>query len=332
MSFLDYSDKLPKLVAYEEIDSVISDISVRELSHLVSPNLNQIFHEGRSLLECMLETFERNNNKNIVQKLLQKITILITQGASCPRLYDPKTLVNIVTKCAGVSNRTNFQLITRLGKIFDCVNVDISPHIDVCDERVKKMWRQTFVHVRILRETRNCINHIRARDWDTFLENINLLISLFTSDYTKNDWCFHNISQELISYNWQSDESYIAAQCISSVIHMYPRMVCDIILNIDKHIGISGIIELCSKYYEPSYDSTLLYGLHNHFINNTITTLVIDISLNFITNTELILVCDPDFPVRRTLLSELQATRDNYNNELLPYLEVTLFDRRNNII
>jgi hypothetical protein len=334
MSFLDYFDKLPELAKCEKIDDVILNVGVVKIIPILTSNgrnINENFHEGRSLLECTLETFERNTNKNNTQKLLQKIMILIMRGARCPQLYDYDLLVNIIVKCSLVSNRTNFQLITRLGKIFDRIDVDITSYLELCDcVRAKKLWKQTSVHVKILREQRNCIEHINSHNWNAFLENVKLLLSLFTVDYTKNDWCFHTIAQELVQCNWQSDETSIAASCIAEVLNIYPRMVCDIILNIDKHINVSGIMELCAKYYQPSYDCTLLYGLHKHFMDNSITTVVIDIAINFITDTEIILLCDPDFPVRRTLLSELQATQDNFNNSLLSYLEVTLFDRSNN--
>lgn len=135
---------------------------------------------------------------------------------------------------------------------------------------------------------------------------------------------FYSIAHELIFCNWESDEVSIAASCIGSIIIVDKRMGCDIIINVPSSI------DLCSKYYTSSYDSIILSGIHRHFINNTITPLIIDVFIHFVTDSNLILVYDPASTVHRTLINELQATQDYFNKELLHYLEVTLFDRLNN--
>ena len=329
MSFLEYSDRLSELIKYERIEDVILKISIFKLINLVENDINQNFHNGDSLLMCSLKTLQGTCDNNDIHKLTKKIMTLILKGAHCQEIYDKKILISLVTKCSTISNRTNFQIITPLGKIFDKLNINISEEIELYGNKEQKLWNQIFTHVQIIREHRNCINHIQDRNWSGFIEHFNLLLSLFTSDYTKNDWCFYNISHELSQSNWNNDELSLAELCIISVINMYPRMVCDIILNIDKHINIPHIMELCSKFYQSSYDSILLYGLHRHFMENTITSLIIDISLHYISNTEINLVFDPDFPVRRTLLHELQATQDKFDKTLLSYLEVSLFDLHN---
>lgn len=327
MSFLDYN--------HEDIDHMIMNIEIGKLLKIFKiegQNINQKIYENKTLLECVIEMFNKNNDKNIILKLLRKIMLLITKGARSPQLCDPNILVSIIAKCSMISNRVNFQLIKCLAKIFGPLHVDITFYINNCDDqdgKIKKMWQQVFTHITIIREHQNCINHIQSRNLVAFINNFKLMISLFNEDYTNNVCCFHNISQELSEYNWDSDELVIAPLCFNIVLDMYPRMVCNIIINIENHINIPNIIELCSKYYESSHDQTLLYELHSKFVSNTITKLLIDTMLYFLINPDLVLVFNPDFPVKRSLINELLATRELFNNELLSYFEVTLFDRKN---
>jgi len=110
--FIEFFDKLPELAKYETTDDIILNINIVKLSELVGTDINQSIFGGKSLLECVLETFQRHNNKNTTQKLLRKIIVLITRGARCHLLSDPNILVGIITKCVAINNRTNFQFIT----------------------------------------------------------------------------------------------------------------------------------------------------------------------------------------------------------------------------
>jgi len=58
MSFVDFSNRIPEIINYKDIDDVILNLDILRICSVNNFDINQCFHSGRVLLECTLDTFQ----------------------------------------------------------------------------------------------------------------------------------------------------------------------------------------------------------------------------------------------------------------------------------